>query len=51
MHAEIQIDDSILLIGDSSDQFPPGQLIRDVYASDVDEMFQKAMSAGCEVLE
>ncbi len=51
MHAEVQIDDSILMLGDSSDQFPPVALVMHVYVPDVDNIFEKAVKAGCEILE
>ncbi|GJM27954.1 MAG: glyoxalase [Cyclobacteriaceae bacterium] len=51
MHAEIKIDDSVLMFGDSSDKFPPNQLLTHIYVPDVDNVFQKAIEAGCEPLE
>lgn len=51
MHAEIQIDDSVIMLGDSSDKFPPVQLVMHVYVPNVDEIFNKAIQAGCEVIE
>jgi uncharacterized glyoxalase superfamily protein PhnB len=51
MHAEIQIDDSVIMLSDSSDMFPPVQLILHVYVPNVDETFEKAVNAGCEIVE
>jgi PhnB protein len=51
MHAEIQIDDSVIMLGDSSDRFPPVALIMHVYVPNVDEVFNKAIQAGCESIE
>jgi uncharacterized glyoxalase superfamily protein PhnB len=51
MHAEIQIDDSVIMIGDASDKFPPVPLVMHVYVRNVDEIFKKANDAGCEILE
>ncbi len=51
MHAEIQIDDSVIMLGDSSEKFPPVQLVMHVYVPNVDETFDKAIKAGCEVIE
>lgn len=51
MHAEIQIDDSVIMIGDSSDKFPPVSFVMHVYVPNVDEVFQKAVEAGCEIIE
>lgn len=50
MHAEIQIDDSVIMLGDSSDKFPPVPLVMHVYVPDVDETFEKAIQAGCEIV-
>jgi len=51
MHMEMQIDDSIIMLGDSSEQFPANTLIMHVYVPDVDATFKKAIHAGCESLE
>lgn len=51
MHAEIQIDDSVLMLGDASDKFPPVPLVMHVYVPNVDDIFNKAINAGCEIIE
>lgn len=51
MHAELQIDDSVIMLGDSSDKFPPVPLVMHVYVPNVDEVFKKAIDAGCEIVE
>ena len=51
MHAEIQIDDSVIMLGDSSDKFPPRSVVIHVYVPDVDKTFEKAIAAGCEIVE
>lgn len=51
MHAELQIDDSVLMLGDSSEKFPPVSLVMHVYVPDVDATFNKAINVGCEVVE
>lgn len=51
MHAEIQIDDSVIMLGDSSEKFPPITLIMHVYVANVDETFDRAIQAGCEIVE
>ncbi len=50
-HAEVQIDDSVIMMGDSSDKFPPNQHLIHVYVADVDETFNKAINAGCHLVE
>lgn len=51
MHAELQIDDSVIMLGNSSDKFPPVPLVMHVYVPNVDEIFEKAIEAGCEIVE
>ena len=51
MHAEIRIDDSVLMFGNSSAQFPPNKLLTHIYVSDVEKTFQKAVDLGFEPLE
>jgi PhnB protein len=51
MHAEIQIDDSVIMLGDASEKFPAVPLVMHVYVPNVDETFDKAKKAGCEIIE
>lgn len=51
MHAEVKIDDSVLMISDASEQFPPLQQLVHVYVKEVDLVFQKATEAGCEIID
>ena len=51
MHAEIRIDDSVIMVGDSSAKFPAISLILHVYVANVDEVFDRAIQAGCEIIE
>lgn len=51
MHAEIQIDDSVIMLGDSSDKYPPVPIVMHVYVPDVNKTFEKATEAGCEVVQ
>jgi PhnB protein len=46
MHAEIRVDDSIVMVGDSSSDHPPNTLLIHVYVPDVDETFRRAVAAG-----
>jgi PhnB protein len=48
MHIELQIDDSIIMIGDASEQFPVYTHLMHVYVKNVDEIFNKAIQLGCE---
>ena len=51
MHAEIQVDDSVIMVGDSSDKYPPVPMVMHVYVADADKTFEKAIEAGCEIIE
>ena len=51
MHVELQIDDSVIMIGDSSENFPPNIHLIHVYVSNVDEVFKKAINLGCISME
>ena len=51
MHAELQIDDSVIMLGDASEKFPPVPIVMHVYVADVDKTFDTAIAAGCEVIE
>ncbi len=51
MHAEIRIDDSVIMLGDASEKFPAMTQVIHVYVPDVDEVFSKAVAAGCRLLK
>ncbi len=51
MHVEVQIDDSIIMIGDASEQFPANTHLMHVYVPDADEIFNSALDLGCESVE
>lgn len=51
MHAEMQIDDSVIMLGNSSEQYPPITLVMHVYVPNVDEIFEKAIKLGCVSME
>jgi PhnB protein len=51
MHVELKIDDSVVMIGDSNDKYPPNQLMTHVYVNDVHATFKKAIDAGCIPIE
>lgn len=48
MHVEVQIDDSIIMIGDASEQFPANTHMMHVYVQDVEKVFEKALHLNCE---
>ncbi|XEC97326.1 VOC family protein [Paenibacillus tarimensis] len=51
MHMELMIDDTVIMLGESSEEFPPTQLLVHVYVPDVDETFRKAIDIGCHPIE
>jgi uncharacterized glyoxalase superfamily protein PhnB len=46
MHAEVQIDDSIVMIADGGGDFPAFPIWLHIYVPDVDAAYQRALSAG-----
>ena len=51
MHAEMRIDDSVIMLADSTEQYPPNKLLMHLYVQDVDASFKKALDAGCKVID
>lgn len=51
MHAEIKIDDSVLMMGNFSHEFPPNQLLTHIYVKAVDLTFERAINLGCQSIE
>jgi len=46
MHAEVMIGDSIIMMGESSNKYPPVTAGMFVYVEDVDTVYKKAVAAG-----
>lgn len=51
MHAEMQIDDSIIMFSQATEQYPAYTFWMHIYVPDVDHIFDKAVEFGCEVVE
>ena len=49
MHAEVMIDDSVVMMGDASAEFPANQLLIHVYVADVDAVLGRALAAGATI--
>ena len=47
MHIELKIDDSVIMLADSTEQFAPNVNMLHVYVPDVNATFAKAISLGC----
>jgi len=46
MHAEVRIDDSVIMLGDSSPDWPQTAAQVHVYVRDVDATYRRALAAG-----
>jgi PhnB protein len=46
MHAEVRIDDTVVMVGDAGHQWPAVLSHLHVYVDDVDETYQRALRAG-----
>lgn len=51
MHAELQIDDSVIMLGTASEEFSPTIFWMHVYVPDAKATYEKALSLGCEGIE
>ena len=51
MHGEVQIDDTVIMIADGNDLFPPFSSLLHVYVDDVDAVYKKAVAAGATPVE
>lgn len=51
LHAELQIEDSVIMVGDATEEFPAVRTLIHVYVPDVDKTFSRAKNAGCNVLQ
>lgn len=45
-HAEIQVGDTVVMVGDAGEEWPPVPCHVHVYVQDVDAVFRKALAAG-----
>lgn len=46
MHAEVRFDDTVVMLADSVEGWPPVAAHVHVYVRDVDEVYQRALAAG-----
>lgn len=51
MHAEVQIDDSVIMLGEASEKYPAVPIVLHVYVANVDDAFNKAIHLGCEIID
>jgi len=50
MHAEITIDESVIMFADSTEQYAPITAGMFVYVADADETYQRAIESGATVI-
>jgi len=48
MHAEVQLDDSIIMFSEATDEYPAYSLWLHVYVPNVHEVFSRAIEYGCD---
>lgn len=46
-HAELLIDDSVIMLSEASDSFPANQFLLHVYVPDAIAIYQRAIDYGC----
>jgi uncharacterized glyoxalase superfamily protein PhnB len=51
MHAEVRVGDSVVMLGDSAEGWPPLPAHVHVYVPDVDAAFQRALEAGATAVQ
>lgn len=51
MHAEVLIDDSVIMVADASDEFPPLTHLLHLYVPDVEKTYYTAIELGCESVQ
>ena len=49
-HCELQLGDSIVNLGESTDGFPSSTLLAQIYVEDSDALFQRSVGAGANVV-
>jgi len=50
-HAELRIEDSVLMLSNSTSSYPPNTTMLHVYVPDVFRTFNLAIENGCQVIE
>ena len=50
-HCELQIDDTVIMISDSLENYPANKTMLHIYVPDVFKTFDIAIKNGCEIIE
>ncbi|HEY7468401.1 MAG TPA: VOC family protein [Acidimicrobiia bacterium] len=51
MHAEVRIDDTVVMLADGTDGWPPLPAHVHVYVPDADETYRRALAAGATTVQ
>lgn len=51
MHAEIKIDDSVIMVSSASDMYGANKHMMHVYVENVDQVFERAIALGCKSMQ
>lgn len=51
MHAEVRIDDTVIMMGDSAEGWPPVASHVHIYVPDVDATYRRALAAGATSIQ
>jgi uncharacterized glyoxalase superfamily protein PhnB len=51
MHAEVRVDDTVVMLGEAGAEWPAQPSHVHVYVSDVDEVYARALAAGAEAVQ
>jgi PhnB protein len=51
MHAEVRIDDTVVMIADATPQWPATNSNVHIYVADVDAVYQRALAAGADSIQ
>lgn len=51
MHAEVRIDDSVIMLADAVEDWPAIQAMVHVYVEDVDRTYRRALDAGATSIQ
>lgn len=50
-HIELQLDDSVIMISNSTEYYPANKTVLHMYVPDVFDTFNLAVKSGCEIIE
>ena len=50
-HAEVKIMDSVVMVSGTANDYPVNNFMLHVYVPNVDDVYEKALKAGCEGIE